>query len=129
MEPVRLRYMGYWHSLKSPNLPDPAWFIDAAWDEGEKQKVLQYLKQSFPAPWIYLGRSWCRFRCGKDVAGRGEYTDGTFVWPEGLTHYIEYHQVRLPQEVIDHILIRKRPVNVHWSDSLQENIDSSWWRD
>jgi len=36
--------------------------------------------------------------------GRGELTDGVYVWPEGLAHYLEKHNVRLPQEFVDHVL-------------------------
>jgi len=36
--------------------------------------------------------------------GRGELTDGVYMWPEGLAHYLEKHNVRLPQEFVDHVL-------------------------
>lgn len=127
MKTERLRYMGYWHSLQSPDLPDPAWFVDPAWDEREKKRVLRYFRKCDPTPWIFLGSSWCRFRCGRGALGYREYTDGTFVWPEGLPHYIERHHVRLPQEVVDHILAVKLPARVQWNESLRENIDMSWW--
>jgi len=28
-------------------------------------------------------------------------TDGRWVWPEGLAHYIEVHHVRLPEEYVE----------------------------
>lgn len=34
--------------------------------------------------------------------GAVEYTDGTYVWPEGLAHYIYDHGVRLPEDLIRH---------------------------
>ena len=30
-------------------------------------------------------------------------TDGVWLWPEGLYHYVEDHNVRLPKEFISHI--------------------------
>ena len=60
--------------------------------------------------------------------GSREYTDGTFVWPEGLPHYVEHHQVRLPQEAIDHIRSAKRPANFHWENPAERDIDSGWWK-
>jgi len=27
-------------------------------------------------------------------------TDGEWVWPEGLSHYVEYHNLILPDEVV-----------------------------
>jgi hypothetical protein len=127
MEIERLRYIGYWHSLESPDLPDPAWFVDPAWDEREKKRVLRYFRKCFQTPWFFMGSSWCRFRCRRGALGYREYTDGKFVWPEGLPHYIEHHRVRLPQEVSDHILAVRLPAKVQWNDSLKESIDMSWW--
>ncbi|GHH42120.1 hypothetical protein GCM10017774_37860 [Lentzea cavernae] len=46
----------------------------------------------------FAGKSICRF-CGRDN-GSTELTDGVnFVWPDGLLHYVEDHNVRLPTEV------------------------------
>src|SRR5262245_41277400 len=48
------------------------------------------------------GLSWCRFRCGvaNQEMGCREFTDGEWVWPEGLTHYVRAHSVLLPEEFI-----------------------------
>jgi hypothetical protein len=35
--------------------------------------------------------------------GSYDFTDGVWVWPEGLSHYVEIHCVRLPAEFIDHL--------------------------
>jgi MarR-like DNA-binding transcriptional regulator SgrR of sgrS sRNA len=35
--------------------------------------------------------------------------------------------VRLPQEVIDHVLTVKLPAKVQWNESLKESIDMDWW--
>jgi hypothetical protein len=48
--------------------------------------------------------SFCRFGCG--VNGTIEQTDGVFVWPEGLAHYVEVHSVRLPEEFVEHARAR-----------------------
>jgi hypothetical protein len=32
-----------------------------------------------------------------------ELTDGTFLWPEGLTHYVRDHAVRLPDRFFEHV--------------------------
>jgi hypothetical protein len=52
------------------------------------------------------GYSWCRFCCGIPDSSMGscDLTDGAWVWPEGLAHYIEAHRVVLPQDFIDHVL-------------------------
>lgn len=35
--------------------------------------------------------------------GRLELTDGTFIWPDGLAHYVRDHAVRLPATFVSHI--------------------------
>ena len=50
----------------------------------------------------WRGHSWCRFRCGIDDCEMGcrEFTDGEWVWPEGLAHYVEAHGVLLPEDFV-----------------------------
>src|SRR5262245_22776758 len=58
-----------------------------------------------------MGFSYCRFHCGKkwrfrgtitstELLGTDELTDGEWLWPKGLPHYIEAHDVCLPEEVV-----------------------------
>ena len=49
-----------------------------------------------------LGFSACRFECRDKygMLGSGELTDGEWVWPEGLPHYVERHGVMLPEEFV-----------------------------
>lgn len=49
-----------------------------------------------------MGYSPCRL-CG-DNDGALELSDGVFVWPEGLRHYVVDHGVRLPQEFVSHVV-------------------------
>ena len=66
--------------------------------------VRSYLRnaQLFEA---YRGLSYCRFKCGVSNQDMGcrEFTDGIWVWPEGLVHYVERHQLPLPQEFLETI--------------------------
>lgn len=59
----------------------------------------------------FLGHSWCRFFC--DVShqeiGSQELTDGVWVWPEGLSHYVRAHGIILPEEFVEHSLSQKIP--------------------
>jgi hypothetical protein len=54
----------------------------------------------------YRGYSWCRFCCGipDHQMGSRDLTDGIWVWPEGLAHYVEVHRVGLPDEFVLHAL-------------------------
>ena len=120
---------GFWHSLLDPTLPDPAWFIDEKWSEIERKRVLAYLAQG-QAINHWMGYSWCRFRCSrKDVhMGSCDLTDGTFIWPEELAHYIERHSVRLPERIVQHILSQiDFPKNEAKKVSDGTAANNDWW--
>lgn len=79
------------------------------------------------------GTSLCRI-CGQ-ANGSAELTHGVrFVWPEGLAHYVEAHDVRLPAEVTAAMDILPRPVDVteferRLLDRNELVVDVDWWRD
>lgn len=124
-EKKQLIGIGYWHSTYESGFPDPGNFVDSAWDKKERDGILRYLQSVYPMPYAAMGVSWCRFRCGVDHLGAGEFTDGKYVWPEGLAHYIDKHEVRLPKEVVEFMLLNKNPVAVN-GDNFE--IDWTWWK-
>jgi hypothetical protein len=109
--------IGFWASPGNDDLPNPADFVDGSWDESERQLVDDYLASGqVAAAWI--GASRCRL-C-KRVNGSRDFTDGFFLWPEGLGHYVLDHGVRLPAEFLAHIDQRR--------DELDElDRDMAWW--
>ncbi|MEO0585661.1 MAG: hypothetical protein AAF135_25850, partial [Bacteroidota bacterium] len=52
------------------------------------------------------GFDWCRFRCGF-TAPITYHSDGYYLWQEDFLHYIEQHDVKPPQDFIDHVLQNK----------------------
>lgn len=94
-------YIGYWKNKNYPNLPDPKKYIDNRWNDHRKDNVVRYLKSGEKVSY-YLGWSTCRI-CGCQN-GSSELTDGAFVWPEGLAHYIEEHNVKPPELFIKYIM-------------------------
>ena len=115
---LSLRLIGYWRNEQHPELPDPNDFVDLSWDEEERLAVASYLDAGF-IPWAAMGFSPCRI-CGAPN-GSFERTDWTYLWPQGLGHYVVEHSVRLPQEVVDHITTRLTEVE------SRDAIDDSWW--
>lgn len=113
---VVLRRIGYWRNADDPELPDPASFV-TAWDPDVKEDVVDYLRRGFVSL-AAMGWSGCRL-CGCRN-GCLELTDGTWCWPDGLAHYVEAHDVALPQEVVEHILRRSEEL-------FDEPVDDSWW--
>ncbi|PJN23038.1 hypothetical protein [Kitasatospora sp. CB02891] len=114
---TKLRAVGYWWSAQAPHLPHPARMVDESWDGEERSLVGTYLSQGQLAC-QFMGVSRCRL-CGR-VNGNAELTDGTYLWPSGLGHYVEEHAVRLPAEFVRHAVDRL--------DALEaRELDFSWW--
>jgi hypothetical protein len=65
--------------------------------------VIQYLHGGTIAR-AYTGYSLCRL-CGV-LNGTLEFSDGVYLWPQGLGHYVEEHAVRLPDEFVQHATTR-----------------------
>jgi hypothetical protein len=119
-----------------PNpLPNPATLVWAGWDPAERAGVVAYLRAG--QEWIqFHGWSYCRFECGiaPSALGDRDLTDGVWVWPEGLPHYVEAHSVRLPDEFIDHMRsqdwrMRSEPITrwVERAATDRPGVDGTFW--
>ena len=103
----RPRRVGFWRDPDNPQTaewPNPHDWVDPAWDPAERAAVIEYLERgSYGIP--AMGYSWCRFRCGipDREMGSQDGTDGVYVWPEGLTHYLRAHDVKPPEEFLEHV--------------------------
>jgi hypothetical protein len=114
---MTLRLIGYWRSEREPDWPDPHDFIDDTWDATERLVVKHYLLGGTIAR-AYRGLSLCRI-CGAHN-GANLLTDGTYAWPDGLAHYVDGHDVRLPAEFVHHAISRM--------DEIEEaEVDQAWW--
>ena len=98
--------IGFWFSEKQPELPKPQDQVDAAWDPAERDRVIAYLNNG-KVDNAYRGMSRCRI-CAT-FNGSEDLTDGTYVWPSGLAHYLEKHAVRLPSDFVAYVLSRPEP--------------------
>jgi len=110
-----LRPVGYWPELGAVGVmhsfwrmmtgeamqPTPIELVDPNWSADERERVLKYLAAGTIRA-VWYGWADCRM-CGKHNGSR-DYTDGVYVWPEGLAHYVREHQVKPPQEFVDHVL-------------------------
>jgi hypothetical protein len=113
-----LRLTGYWASAADETWPDPRALVDPAWGGDERELLSIYLRYGLIVR-AWMGPSTCRF-CAASV-GNLELTDGEYVWPEGLAHYVADHDVRLPEEFVAH---------VHEMEQRLESVsvDPAWWR-
>jgi len=98
-----INLIGYWASKDpdSEQYPDPIKMQDSEfWKTRDKDAVIAYLKNGYHCN-HYRGFSGCRI-CHQTL-GTHERTDGVWCWPDKLEHYIEKHNVILPDEFITHV--------------------------
>jgi hypothetical protein len=100
---TRLEILGHWFRADAPSsLPLPQRLVSGLGAD-ERAAVLAYLRGG-TAIVTYPEASFCRFACGETAMGTRDLTDGRWVWPEGLAHYVERHDVRLPPPFVAHAL-------------------------
>jgi hypothetical protein len=104
-----LKVIGFWRpywpeSVWVPSeLPDVTWLVRRGWRLRERGRILAYLRSghTFLA---CAGFSTCRFwlcPVWRSRLGHRDLTDGQWVWPEGLAHYVQRHWVCLPDEFME----------------------------
>jgi hypothetical protein len=132
-----LKGVGYWWSdvrgglSQDQQFPNPTLLSTSDWSTEERDKVLAYLRSGKTyARW--RGLSFCRFNCGVDNGKMGSrcLTDGAWVWPEGLPHYIERHRICLPGAFVRTMKRRKWqiPIRECWpSRETHGGPDFSFW--
>jgi hypothetical protein len=101
--PRSLIAIGYWQSESLPELPHPKDFQNDQITPDERKFLIDYLGKG-KVVMMYLGYSFCRFKCGTPdhEMGNSCLTDGHYIWPEKLSHYIREHNVWLPESFIFH---------------------------
>lgn len=96
-----MKRIGYWmDNLFDDDLPVPQELVGEM-PESVRDAVCNYLRNGRHFG-RYLGCGWCHFLCGAKGPEMGfhEYTDGEWVWPGSLAHYVREHGVLLPEEFV-----------------------------
>ena len=124
-----MRGIGYWrneHEEEFHHCPLPQSLVDRSWHGAERTLAITYLTSGRVYE-MYRGYSYCRFRCGieSSLMGASDVTDGTWVWPRGLAHYIETHAVILPDEFIAHCKGNNWAMP-EW-EGTPAPLDLAWW--
>ena len=136
---VTLKLIGYWATPPQWHPPDdqPPWpdvrrAVRVGWLGSDRKRLITYLKSGHRAHG-FLGHSACRFTCHDRYYFLGTYelTDGEWLWPVGLGHYVERHAVALPEEFVASVSARgwKVPPKNQILPKGRELIDDSTWRD
>ena len=104
--------VGFWkqQNIEDDERPDPSTLVDLDW-QGHCEHldwILSYIQgKLYDVVFLEsyeLGYSYCRFQTcpstnPKDL-GACTLTDGTYVWPEGLYHYVTLHHVKPPDDFL-----------------------------
>jgi hypothetical protein len=140
-----LKAIGFWiMDFNDEGQPSPQELVGSM--PGDlRERLADYLAAGLTYQ-SYCGWSWCRFGCGIKESGMGdsELTDGTWVWPEALEHYVREHGIVLPEEFVTHTLSGpppKQPLKVEVGISVlrvssltapllpfaNEEVDTEFW--
>jgi hypothetical protein len=101
--------------------------VDDGWDASETPGAAGYLDRDVVASYLergfiaraYMGLSPCGYAVKTTDAW--ELTDVTFLWPEGLAHYVRDHAVRLPDRFLVHV--------AGVTDAIESaDVEESWWK-
>jgi hypothetical protein len=131
-----LTAVGYWRSDEQPDLPRPEQFVGTLQEE-LRDNLSRYLASGVEfADW--MGYSHCRFACGTPdrAMGNRDLTDGVWVWPEGLSHYVCVHSVMPPKEFLQHAArqawkigqVTVPPFHAHADGSSGIPVTYEFWR-
>lgn len=96
----KLKRVGFWQSQDEPDLPMPVPSTDNL-KHDDREKLCNYIRTAEVVA-RYKGSSTCRL-CGV-TNGSTSQSDGKYIWPNGLIHYVYEHHVALPKDFIEHVL-------------------------
>ncbi len=120
-----MNLIGYWiRSLADDEYPPPQELV-TDYDPATRDQIAAYLDAGSTFA-VYRGLSWCRFFCDHPM-GNCELTDGEWVWPQDLSHYVRNHDVRLPDEFVDHVFSMRPPMAETTNDWSTVTPDESFW--
>ncbi|CAM9116427.1 unnamed protein product [Ascophyllum nodosum] len=119
---LKLIEVGFWADSRDPDdaRPDPAKMVDEQWGRTVVASAVALYARSGYLESFDLGYSFCRFGCsdggggsrrgrtGNKFMGCCTLTDGEYVWPEGLAHYISEHGVRPPDAFVERAISNLR---------------------
>jgi hypothetical protein len=121
---VAVKLIGYWiQSLRDEEYCAPQ-ELAGEMPADLRELVAKYLDSGIEFQG-YRGLSWCRFYCGRKM-GSKELSDGYWVWPEDLGHYVRDHGVILSQEFVAHVQSGKPPLAM--SDWDHSKVDKDFWK-
>lgn len=125
-----MKLIGYWMAdlRDDRDLPLPQELI-GSWPADLRAAVCAYLAKGEVFE-VYRGLTSCRLGCRMEYHEMWcrEFTDGEWVWPEGLLHYVERHDVILPEEFVRDATSGKTPLAAVSNDGVSLECWVEWSR-
>jgi hypothetical protein len=122
-EPRTARLIGYWKASLRDFYALPQHF-ESTLDRDVRSRLVAYLDDGVLVN-QYRGHSHCRYGCGEN--GSAERSDGAWVWPTGLSHYVAVHGVVLPNEFRAHIDSSNSPDRAGLVGMSNISVDETSW--
>jgi len=91
--------VGYWDDGWLP-LPRPQDLVCPGWRSDDRDRIVAYLREGVVVRRAF-GSSACRFMDCRLSLGSADLTDGLWMWPERLEHYVTDHAVQLPEVFVE----------------------------
>lgn len=99
------KWYGVWRLEADPipNWPAFSELVDPSWVPGDKALLVDYLRAAPIVAASPMKPTSCHL-CGESRGRPGNYcSDGVWLWPWDLAHFVAKHDVRLPDEMARHI--------------------------
>lgn len=79
--------------------------VDKDWEPEDKIKIIQYLTDAYTVE-EYIGNYYSKCEICDRKTGVGNFTqksDGEWIWFGSLPHYVMYHNIRIPDRLVERI--------------------------
>jgi hypothetical protein len=109
----------------SVGYPLSAW-IDPAWKPYDLEKIIKYLNNAPIYTYTIAFDVKCAL-CNQEIEGSTiERWDGTWLWGNVDCHYVQFHSVRLPDLMVEHIRrmdYAARPIDISSQELAEKRSD------
>lgn len=129
MAKLRLKAVGFWEHPDgiASWTRDPRHYVDPDWPEEDREVVASYLSEGI-AVWTFKSLWECQFdQCpGGWKLGESELSDGVWIWPDMLAHYVRDHAVGLPPGFLETVRANdfRVPADaMRWDDSQIPDVE------
>ena len=132
-----MRRIGRWlASHEDYDLVAPPQELVGHWPSDQKRLIVEYLHFDLESldfltrfGYEFLSKHVCEFGCGADWTRTSMHIcDGAWMWPVHLVHYVQEHNVLLPEQFIQHVLNGPDEPKFHARGNHPEQDETYWLR-